>query len=182
MTIFGKVLIGLMLVTAGVLIIKGGVEKSSEDLVVEEAQDQDVVATTDVSSEGKFNGSVKDLMARGGDHECSFTETNDMSDSTGQVYISGSKIRGDFNTTVKAVSDMKVESHMISDGEFVYTWSSMLPTGMKMPVVESSSATTSTDSQTFDYNQKLDYDCRPWTVDASKFVVPTEIKFTEIKS
>ena len=32
-------------------------------------------------------------------------------------------------------------------------------------------------SQSFDFNQKLDYNCVSWTIDPNKFVLPTEIEF-----
>lgn len=179
MTIFGKVLIGLMLTTAAVLLIKG--DGNTDDVIVSESSTEETVETTP-TDDTAFSGSMKDLIARGGDYECTFVQTNDMSDSTGTVFISGTRMRGDFKTTVKAVSDMKVESHMISDGVFMYTWSSMMPTGMKIAIAESATAETSSATQSFDYNQKLDYDCKPWTSDSAKFTLPTDITFTEIKS
>lgn len=179
MTIFGKVLIGLMLATAAVLLIKG--DGTTDDVIVTESPAEETVETTP-TDDTVFNGSMKDLIARGGDYECTFSQTNDMSDSTGTVFISGAKLRGDFKTTVKAVSNMNVESHMISDGAFMYTWSSMMPTGMKIAIAEGSTAETSPATQSFDYNQKLDYDCKPWTSDVAKFTLPTDITFTEIKS
>lgn len=180
MTTFGKILIGLMLATAAILIIKGG-SKSSETVVVEEVQDDSANTTSpDISVDGKFNGSVNDLIARGGDYECSFTHSTDVSDSTGTVFISGKKMRGDFNSTTKLAANIKMESHMISDGEFMYNWSSAMPTGFKVAITKNESSTSTSGSQGLDYNQKLDYDCKAWMVDASKFVVPTEIKFTTL--
>lgn len=180
MTTFGKVLIGLMLATATVLIIRGG--SKGDDMPVIEAPAESATSTPAVVDDNKFNGSMSDLVARGGDYECSFAQTNDMSDSTGIVFISGKKIRGDFKTTVKAVSSMNVESHMISDGAFIYSWSSMVPTGFKVAVAESGNApSTPSGSQSFDYNQKLDYNCKAWVADSIKFELPASIKFTEIK-
>lgn len=177
MTIFGKVLIGLMLATAAVLIIRGA--GKTEDMPVIETPSETPTTTSDTAADNKFNGSLSDLQSRGGDYKCSFVQTNDGSDSTGTIYISGKKMRGDFNTTVKLAADMKVESHMISDGEFIYNWSSMVPTGFKMAIDQDATATPST-SQSFDYNQKLDYDCEVWTKDEAKFALPTEIKFTAV--
>jgi hypothetical protein len=180
MTLFGKVLIGLMLATAAVLIIKGG--KGKDDIIVEEVPSENASSTPVAPDNDTFNGSITDLAKRGGDYECTFVQTNDMSDSTGTVFISGKKMRGDFKTTVKAVSGMNVESHMISDGEFMYNWSSMLPTGFKIAITESTNATsTPSGSQNFDYNQKLDYKCKAWMADSTKFELPASIKFTEIK-
>ncbi len=180
MTTFGKILIGLMLATAAVLIMKGG-DKPSETVLVEEVQDTSTPATSaDAPKEGKFNGSVNELIARGGDYECNFSHTTDVSDTIGTVFISGKKMRGDFNSSTKVGTNMKIESHMISDGEYLYNWSSSVPMGFKVAIAKTENATSTPGSSGLDYNQKLDYDCKAWTVDASKFVIPAEIKFTTI--
>lgn len=177
MTTFGKILIGLMLATAAVLIIKGG-NKAPEEVIVEEVQEEN--APVESTESGQFNGSIVDLASRGGNYECTFASRTDVADSTGTVYISGIKIRGDFMTTTKVAGNLKIESHMISDGEFVYTWSAGTLTGFKVAVSAESNPTSTESSASFDYNQKLDYDCKAWTVEETKFMVPTDIKFTTI--
>lgn len=180
MTLFGKVLLGLILVTGAVLIIKG---EPKDEVVVEDTQTTE--AETPAPAENKkFEGSTAELIARGGDHVCTFDQTVENSRSTGTVYISNGKMRGDFKSDVSASgTNMSVESHMISDGEFMYTWSSMMPTGFKMAVVQNTTAdgTTPTSQQMFDANMKLSYDCDPWTTDVSKFTLPSAVTFTEIK-
>ncbi len=180
MTTFGKILIGLMLATAAVLIIKGGDKNPSDAVVVEEVQDTATTAPSETPTEGAFNGSMNELVARGGNYECNFTHATDVSDSAGTVFISGKKMRGDFVSTTKVAANLKVESHMISDGEFMYNWSSAAPMGFKIAIAETTNATPTTGSQSLDYNQKLDYDCKAWTVDSSKFAIPAEIKFTTL--
>lgn len=184
MTIFGKILLGLILVTGAVLIIKGG--PNDDGLAKDETTDTEALAGEEQAqaSQGVFEGSTAELIARGGDHVCTFDQTVENSRSTGTVYISNGKMRGDFKSDVSASgTNMSVESHMISDGEFMYTWSSMMPTGFKMAVVQNTTAdgTTPTSQQMFDANMKLSYDCDPWAVDASKFTLPSAVTFTEIK-
>lgn len=193
MTQFGKILMGVILITAVVLMIKGGSKKdtqtnqensTSDNMTSEDQSSSDVEANVETSTETNnlFNGSMNDLIARGGDYKCTFDQTNDYSDSSGTVYISGKSIRGDFQSLEK-VSNTNVESHMISDGEFSYVWSSVMPTGFKMKVVEDNSQDDSS-AQTgqFDYNQKLNYDCQAWPVDQSQFSLPDGIQFTELPS
>lgn len=183
MTIFGKILLGLILATAAGLIIKGAVQK--DDVVL--APEEEAVTETETpapADSSKFEGSTAELIARGGDHVCTFDQTVENNRSTGTVYISNGKMRGDFKSSVvTGATPIDVESHMISDGEFMYTWSSMMPTGFKMAVVQNTTAdgTTPTSQQMFDANMKLSYDCDPWTVDASKFTLPSAVTFTEIK-
>jgi hypothetical protein len=178
MTTFGKILLGLMLATAAVLVIKSAT-KTSDDagIVVEEAKDNSVDKNPE--TENKWSGDIYDLSKRGGDHVCTFSHSSEVALSTGTVYVSGEKIRGDFISNTKIGVDMKIESHMISDGDFVYSWSSMAPTGFKAKVIEGGSS-SAPESVGFNYNQKFEYDCNAWNVDSEKFVVPSDVKFTVI--
>lgn len=182
MTLFGKVLLGLILATAAFLIVRGAAKK--DDVVL--APVEETSATEPVPAEEEalvFTGSTKDLLARGGDYKCTFAQEVENSKSTGTVYISGEKLRGDFKTEITATGPaMLVESHMISDGEFMYTWSSMMPTGFKMNVTETSETATITPSQQgFDANVDIDYNCVAWTPEESQFSLPSTVTFSEIK-
>ncbi len=180
MTLFGKVLIGLMLATAAVLVIKGS--NKSGAVITADTAGQESGSTTPVAiNDSKFSGSMAELASRGGNHKCTFDQTTEVSHSTGTVLISGAKLRGDFVSEVKAVTGMKVESHMISDGQFIYTWSSMMPQGMKF-AVSANVVGSSTTSGTVAFGQTLDYDCQSWIVDESVFTLPDGITFTEVKS
>ena len=183
MTLFGKVLLGLILATAGFLIIKGAGGTGDEALLVPQEESITSESSEPVTQSGVFTGSTKDLMARGGNYKCTFAQEVENSKSTGTVYISGQKLRGDFKSDVTAAgASMSVESYMISDGTSMWTWSSMLPTGFKMEVVKDTTAdgTTPMSQQMFDANMNLSYDCAPWTVDESKFVLPSTVTFTTI--
>ncbi len=182
MTLFGKVLLGVILATAGFLIVRGAIK--SNDVVLEETGESPVATTPETESAedvSVFSGSAKELMARGGNHKCTFTQEVENSKSTGTVYISGQKLRGDFKSDVTAAgANMSIESHMISDGEFMYSWSSMMPTGFKMKIAETGATATTTPSnqQSFDSNQKLEYTCVAWTPDEAQFTLPTNVTFT----
>lgn len=180
MTLFGKVLLGIILATGAGLLIKSSISPKDNSTIVSDTTPEAVNSDADTSTPmaGNFSGSMGELIARGGNYKCDFTHTTDAGDSSGTTYISGKKIRGDFTTNVTGVSAMKIETHMISDGEFAYTWSSMMPTGMKMKLNLSE---TSDGAKTgFDYNQHLDYNCSPWMEDSSMFSLPANIKFTEL--
>ncbi len=184
MTIFGKILLGLILVTGAVLIIKGG---PKDDGLTEERVAENEAVTTEEQApivESQFKGSTAELIARGGDYKCTFDQVVENSRSTGTVYISNGKMRGDFKSDVSAAgTNMSVESHMISDGEYMYTWSSMMPTGMKLKIDQTITTSSETFGQqgSFDANMQLSYDCDPWSPDSSQFTLPSAITFTEIK-
>lgn len=125
---------------------------------------------------GTFSGSMKDLVAKNQSVKCTFNHSTDIDTSSGIVYVSDGKIRGDFDITAKqAVGTF--QAHMITDGEYSYVWSSLIAQGFKMPIANLSGQTASAPTSGVDYNQSLDYACEPWTVDSSVFVIPTEISF-----
>jgi hypothetical protein len=182
MTIFGKILLGLILATAAVLLIKGARSAPEEEVeATPEVSDstEETTPTSDETATAEFKGSMKALIARGGNYKCTFKQDTEVGTSTGTVYISGKEMRGDFSSVV-TVANTTIESHMISDGEFVYTWSPLMPTGMKMKV--DTTATTEESTEGFDTNQELDYECNPWTRDETVFSLPEGVTFTEVKT
>lgn len=123
------------------------------------------------------------LQEKGGSWKCTFATTGPTADSSGTVYIAGKNIRGDFESSVKQVS-MTLESHMISDGAFAYTWTSSTNQGFKVPVDVNAGGDTSTavsGSGEFDMGATLDYHCSAWPTDESMFALPAGITFTEVK-
>ncbi len=128
-------------------------------------------------------GSLKDLMTRSST-KCTVTNVTANSESSGTVYVGQGKMRGEFTTVTKS-PDMTIESHMISDGEFIYTWSDAMPQGVKIPV----SAATMNDQpnapkseQVELYNADVAYECDSWSVDESQFEVPSSVTFVDMSS
>jgi hypothetical protein len=187
MTTFGKVLIALMLVTAGVLVVKGYV-KPDEDLALTPTVEETTTTTTPsemevstASSTEAFSGSIKDLKDRGGDYKCVFDQNISGSQTSGTAFISGNKLRLDSKSVTQILSgSMNIESHVISDGTLIYVWSSMMPTGIKMSVPDENATTSIETTQGFDYDQVLDYQCAPWVVDTTEFDLPATIEFKEL--
>ena len=174
----------LVLGGAGFLIFSGGNkedtrgEESMQELS-EESQNESEVNTESKDFEEKTT--LSKLMGRGGNYMCTFVHNTQMGESTGSVYISNKKIRGDFvsKVSVPGLANMgDITTHMISDGESVYTWSSMSAEGYKVPVAQEDTATQSSASVPTD--QELDYKCVGWTADQSKFSLPTNITFKAI--
>lgn len=122
-------------------------------------------------------GSWNDLLGMSAAVQCTAgTKTNGV-ESVGTVYVANGNMRGDFSSTVNGRT---VDSHMIATADTVYTWSSGMPQGVKMPKPTSTGATGS--SQGFDPNAEVNYSCRSWTADASKFNPPSDIKFMDISA
>lgn len=174
------VLAVLVLGGAAFLIFSGG----NKDDVKTEENTQESQSADEVNVESKDfeeKTTLSKLMGKGGNYMCTFVHSTQMGESTGSVYISNKKIRGDFvsKVSVPGLPNMgDITTHMISDGESVYTWSSMSAEGYKVPVAQEDKTAESSASVPTD--QELDYKCVGWTVDQSKFSLPTNITFKAV--
>lgn len=124
-----------------------------------------------------FNGTFLDLVKKNGSYECNVSHDVSVAKSNGVVYVSGSKIRGQFSSTIPQVN-MTVNSTIISDGTHLYTWTDMAKTGFKSKIVQNAKPVSS-DSVGNEYMQNLKYSCSPWAIDESKFVIPSDITFID---
>ena len=180
-----KILIAVVVIVGAAFLIFGGVNKKDKVKNDEMTQDQisqqeieNEIASSDESFDEKT--SISALMKKGGEYMCTVDHSTGVGDTKGTVYIAKEKIRGDFTTDITApgVGAMgNIDTHMISDGESTYTWSSASPEGFKGPVNSESQTGSSSQVPT---NQELDYKCVSWKVDNSKFLLPTNITFKQI--
>jgi len=143
--------------------------------------------TTD--TEQSQSTSMRDLLAMGKNQRCmvSTSTTDDdgtKTDTVGTIYISGNKIAQEVNV-VSTDKDMPVVNmRMITDGEFMYSWNTeSKDQGMKIPMTDPSDGgvkNTNGQSESVDLDNKVDMKCSSWTVDNSKFVIPTDVHFTDL--
>jgi hypothetical protein len=71
---------------------------------------------------------------------------------------------------------MTITGHVIQTEGYAYTWTDLMPQGVKVHVDAAPAAAT---TQGFDSSTQVEYSCNEWTVDESKFAVPTSVTFTE---
>jgi hypothetical protein len=117
--------------------------------------------------------SFKDLMKLSSSQTCTFQDTE--TGSNGTVYGGSGKVRGDFTTQANGQT---VGSHVISDGQTVYVWTDGQTQGMKMSLASIESMTPdTTNKNSVDFDKKVDYDCDSWSVDFSKFELPSGVEF-----
>jgi hypothetical protein len=165
-------------VVAAVVVLGGGYYVLNRPAVAPVTLGQEQPATTTsetVAAPGKFSGSLAELATRGGSWKCSVDSTTAQAVSTGVTYASGGKVRADFTTSVPSYGS--VETHLIADGVDVYTWSPMMPQGIKTKMTAQGSGTGPTSGQGVNTDTEYSYDCQPWTADATLFVVPTNVTF-----
>ncbi len=130
-----------------------------------------------------IQGSLKELIALGGNRTCTYTITTPDGDMEGVVYTAGGSSRSDVTFTS---SEGAMTMHSITDSEYMYSWSDAMAFGVKMRLsdVENASADTSADASAGNkadaYTQSVDFDCKNWSADASVFAPPTSVDFQDM--
>src|SRR3990167_3148582 len=118
------------------------------------------------TTQGSAMKSLRELMMMGQDQMCTFESTDDNGSNKGSSYISGEKVRTDFSGTDP---DGKAYSgSMISDGTYMYSWSTASPQGMKIKITEETNKAVedvkqdaqANPNQYIDPNDKVDYKCQ----------------------
>ncbi len=177
MKIYIIALLAVLAIGGGVFYITSNKNNKSEEEVspVSSGSKKEIMIV-----DGKYEGSISELSNSGDSYKCTVSSTANGVSSNGTVYVSGKKIRADFESEVPMVG--KVSTFMIADGEYVYTWSSMLSQGFKMLQTQNEGS-VSTDSavQSFDINHKQSYQCEKTEVDNSRFDLPADVTFKELR-
>jgi hypothetical protein len=124
-----------------------------------------------------LKGTIIGLLSGGKNVNCQVTYPDNK--GTGSVYVSDKKFAGDF--TMKGTDGKETTGHMISDGTYMYIWSSGMPTGIKMSIEAAKNAAANTQTnQSVNINQEVSLNCNPWAPDASKFTLPSDIQFRDM--
>lgn len=177
--IIGVVVI-LLLVGGGAYFLLG---KSSNSNPIKSVQNQVTKLTTE-------HKSLADFFSMTGSQKCTFSDRT--SNSSGTLYIGDGKMRGNFQSTDNGKT---TASHMINDGKYVYIWTDGQKNGYKMSteIVKQQAAKVTiepgnnTQSQApssgpVNMNQQADYSCGSWSVDATQFILPQGVTFTDYSS
>lgn len=138
--------------------------------------------STDTLTNDKGNSmvqksSLRALMGSGKNQMCTYT---DESGNSGTMYLSGSKVRSDFKSTVNGTV---TASHMFTDGTSMYMWSEGAESGMMMALNQTGQAQPGSEGQkSVDVDTQVDYSCSPWTVDSSVLTYPSNLEFTDFSA
>lgn len=167
----------IVVVVLAVLLLGGGafvMSQRSKPETTSTTQNNNETTSTTPSNAAK---SLVDLFSLGTSQQCSFS---DGSTSSGSVYVANQKMRGDFTYTV---AQGTTNAHMIIDNGTSYIWTDGQTTGLKMKF-DASTAAADFDStvkdNSVDVNKKYDYDCSNWSLDQSKFTLPSSVQFTDL--
>jgi hypothetical protein len=132
-----------------------------------------------------FSGSLKDLIARGKDLKCTYSVSGipGQGQMSGTTYISGEK---SFNQSKISGTDLNMETNILIDGEYMYTWSNMTDKGTKMNMEKIKEMELESENDgdyeefTQNYDEEYDYKCTSWKKDNSKFQAPANIEFMDL--
>ncbi|MCX6761253.1 MAG: hypothetical protein NTY33_00170 [Candidatus Moranbacteria bacterium] len=151
----------------------------------------DSAASGTQTESNTFSGSIMDLMAKGSNTQCTWSSGSDATKISGTVYVSGNKFFQEYSS-VDARTNGEIKSYILNDGEWMYQWTSLSKMGTKMNTAEvkkladdaqKANPVNTTDSQGIKegekLNDKFDYSCQKWNVDASKFALPSDIQFND---
>jgi hypothetical protein len=184
MTTLGKSITGIIIIG---LLVAGGYYVSRSSDMKEIAQETPLETTKASTTETTKIEEVKpagkkmafsQFLKQGGAYMCTVNQTVNNTTSQGTVYIDGTRTRGEFSIRVEGQS--MTSTFIVLDG-YTYTWTSMMPTaGFKIKNTEGTTTGPqgTPTSNTWNADQIGDYDCTSWTVDPSKFILPTSVKFT----
>jgi hypothetical protein len=165
-----------LIIAGGLYAYRGGLEK--EAAAAPETTNAESGAPAPAGKKMAFYQFAK----QGGTYECTVHQLVNNIDTTGTVYMDKGQVRGDWNTSY--VGQM-MDTHFIVRDNTTYVWSSaMKGTGYKFAndasVQAGNNMSASGSIPPPSYMEQIgDYDCTPWGGDASQFVLPTDINFTE---
>jgi hypothetical protein len=121
--------------------------------------------------------SLKALLALGRPQACEFSRNDKGEETSGVIYTAGKQMRGDFDSLNEGKT---MRTHMIVDGETLYTWVDESGTGLKMGLNATPEGDRS--SQGVNVDEQLDYRCRAWSADSSLFRLPDGVEFTDFSA
>lgn len=119
-----------------------------------------------------------DLVARGQAVTCTFSHDDGAGNrSSGTVYMTGgaTQIRGDFTVESPVASS----ATFIRTGGYNYIWGPAMPQGVKTKV---ENETELMEGQEGGIDEDTEFSCQAWTVDSSKFSLPSGIQFTDFSA
>jgi hypothetical protein len=128
---------------------------------------------------GIMKSTISKLLLSGKSLKCTFEDKIEKDNTLSEtVYISGKKFRIDI--LMSAIEGY--EFHMISDGEWAYTWNSMTEKGTKLNIDELNGVkpkNAGQSAQPTDMNKEMEFDCKPWVASSSMFSLPSNIEFAD---
>ncbi|USN53372.1 MAG: hypothetical protein H6760_04380 [Candidatus Nomurabacteria bacterium] len=175
----------LIAIIIGVLVLGGGY------FVWQSQSGSDETSDTTSNSDSHTmmeSSSLTSLFGQNDDLTCDYTYSDEYGSQEGVVYMHNNMVRGDF--MMVANDGAETESHIIRDDTYHYNWGMYdgqeIGTKIKLEDFDTEADTNETDTTdtnaapSVNYDNQYDFDCHPWTVDAAKFELPSNVEFTDL--
>lgn len=199
MTIFGKLIMGVLLLIIGSGIYYGltSYVKNDGETVVNTEIVQNTNTVTDEASTTIMNGTsttlsatstatstkqgkkipFTDFIGKGGSYTCEVTQSMASMNSKGTFYMHDNLVRVEFATTLAGQS---MNTTMIARDGYTYSWTSLSPTkGFKTKIPQGDVQPGTSPTYTWNGSQVGDYSCEVWKADDTLFVLPKDIVFAD---
>lgn len=163
-------------------------QNQSESVETDETNTNQTANQNTNNTSESHSGTLSSLLRLGQNYTCTYDTIDSAGNVTnGTVYVaaSGDKFSGSFN--VSQLGEDDVTTYVIRDGTYNYMWTSASVDGYKTRIEgnetqffggDSAGNTSTGISEDDTYN----FDCRPWTVDDTRFVPPTTIDFVDLSA
>lgn len=139
--------------------------------------------TNEAASDAK---TVASILSAGKTQKCTFSYKEGTTDISGTMYFSsGRKMSGDFKTITEGQT---TNGNMIISDNTQYFWTPDTNKGVKINLTSAESSTdgsssgSTSASQGLDLDKNYDFNCSSWTLDETKFVVPTNVEFMDLSN
>jgi hypothetical protein len=184
-----NIVVGTMLFGAVIMLNACGAKLPTQGQIQETVDTaQQKVAEVKEGSE-KITGSIKDIMLMGGAVKCTWEDGE--SGMSGITYIDGEKMNSKTMNMPVGVNGEIGEAYAISDGTWLYMWTSTSLQGTKMKMkkedlvkaagnIQKENVGDANGGGAMDMNAKYNYDCEKWNADATLFVPPANVTFTDL--
>lgn len=164
----------IVIAIIAIVVIVGGVFYFTRPKqTTEVASNKEATSSAETSMQ---SGSIKSLIEAGGSQKCTYKTTEAKYNSSGTVYVSGGKMRGDFESESDGQNQ---KSHMIYDGNVGYLWMDGQSTGFKM-ALDPKASESGNSAQSVDTNKNYEFSCEKWNVDSRAFELPSGVTFSEL--
>jgi len=123
--------------------------------------------------------SLRDMISEGQNQLCTFSDSE--TGGVGTVFIGDGNIRGDFQSDI---DDAATVAHLVVlNSEDAYVWMEGQTQGYKASMSELTDLSNAAGGdKSLDVNKAVDYECYPWTPDASQFELPDTVDFQDMSA
>ncbi|MCL4387360.1 hypothetical protein M1307_03115 [Patescibacteria group bacterium] len=133
------------------------------------------VLTGQKQSAEAFKGTIQGLLNTGKNVTCT-VKNLDETGGNAVIYVSGDKIREDITSTLEGKT---TNTYFIQKDGYSYIWSSDNKQGMKLKLDAEDKKELEEQTKNLNLDKEVGMTCAPWVVDGGKFVVPSDVEFTD---